>query len=191
MSPILGIYASQMSGHLWPASSYESIATTTVGAGGTSTITFSSIPQTYTHLQIRQLFRTSNTSGSNWYSRINFNGDTASNYSFHLVRGNGSTVTSSAGANQTYSVMANSGDSATLTLGWGVGVTDILDYTNTNKYKTIRSSSGYDQNGAGMVDLNSGLWRSTSAITSMVFTLQGGTFQQYSSFALYGIKGVA
>jgi hypothetical protein len=70
-------------------------------------------------------------------------------------------------------------------------VIDILDYANTNKYKTIRYLSGYDANGSGRVGLGSGSWRSTSAVTSI--TLQGleysSNYKQYSSFALYGIKG--
>jgi hypothetical protein len=78
---------------------------------------------------------------------------------------------------------------------FGAGIVDILDYANTNKYKTIRSLTGHDHNGViagihAIVNLNSGSWRSTSAINSIVIGVVSGTaFNQYSSFALYGIKG--
>jgi hypothetical protein len=68
---------------------------------------------------------------------------------------------------------------------------DILDYTNTNKYKTVRMLGGVDFNGSGEVDFMSGLWLNTSAITRIDFlpSYQSTQFQQYSSFALYGIRG--
>jgi len=72
---------------------------------------------------------------------------------------------------------------------FGVTVTDILDYKDTNKYTTIRVLTGYDTNGAGDVLLYSGNWRSTSAVTSIVLFPASGNFNQYSQFALYGIKG--
>jgi hypothetical protein len=68
-------------------------------------------------------------------------------------------------------------------------VIDILDYANTNKYKTTRLINGRDQNGSGFIWFNSGLWQNTNAITSLTFTAQNGNYAQYSSFALYGIKG--
>jgi hypothetical protein len=67
-------------------------------------------------------------------------------------------------------------------------ICDVLDYANTNKFKTLRSLTGNDRNGSGSIWLDSGLWRSTSAITSIKFTT-GTAFAQYSQFALYGIKG--
>jgi hypothetical protein len=70
---------------------------------------------------------------------------------------------------------------------FGAGIVDILDYANTNKYKTLRALAGVDFNGSGRVGLTSGLWQSTSAINAI--TLEGSSFVQYSSFALYGIKG--
>ena len=171
------------------AGDYESIATTTVGAGGTTPITFSSIPQTYKHLQIRILTRTTNTSGVNWIFPTRFNGDTGSNYTYHGLRGDGTSAVSYAGTSQTSTLTVNSGDDANSLLGWGVGVVDILDYANTNKHKTIRTLSGFEENGSGMVDLISGVWMSTSAITSISIAAGTGNFREYSSFALYGIKG--
>lgn len=68
-------------------------------------------------------------------------------------------------------------------------VVDILDYANTNKNKTIRVLAGVDNNGSGEVALNSGLWPSTSALNTIKILTTSGNLNQYSSFALYGIKG--
>jgi hypothetical protein len=74
---------------------------------------------------------------------------------------------------------------------FGVTILDILDYANTNKYKTTRNLAGVDSNDTnGKISFESGSWRSTSAVSTI--TLISGTgsdFLQYSSFALYGIKG--
>ena len=178
MSPILGIYASQISGHLWaPAGAYDSIATTTVGAGGSSTVTFSSIPSTYTHLQLRCI---TNSGGD----RLQFNGDTAANYTRHYLLGNGTAASSGASTGATYSSVIDYTNTASTFAG---SIVDILDYNNTNKFKTIRSLTGFDTNSQGEIFLFSGLWRSTAAISTI--TITGGTAAQYSSFALYGIKG--
>jgi len=165
------------------ASSYESISTVTVGAGGSATVTFSSIPATYTHLQIRGVILT----GANLASDVkcNFNGDTGNNYIIHGLYGSGSSTGSYASATPSYLSSGIQGQ----TNGPAPFLTDILDYTNTNKYTTIKSLSGYDNNSTGNIYFQSGLWRNTSAITSIVLTpYPSGTFSQYSSFALYGIK---
>jgi hypothetical protein len=70
-----------------------------------------------------------------------------------------------------------------------VNIIDVLNYTDTNIFKTTRSLQGFDRNGAGSVGFNSGNWRSTSAITSIRFFAGNNAFAQYSSLALYGIAG--
>jgi len=161
---------------------YESISTTTVSTP-VSSITFSSIPSTYTHLQIRLLAATS---VADRFFKIQFNSDTATNYSWHYLQGDGATATATAGATVAYGINGTGPNSTTY---FGAVVTDVLDYANTNKYKTIRSLSGADMNGAGgYVQLFSSNWRSTSAITSITLSPSSGNFNQYSSFALYGIK---
>jgi hypothetical protein len=171
------------------ANSYESIQTTTVGAGGASSISFTSIPATYTHLQVRVLAQNIYTSIDIDDIRIRFNSDTAANYSYHLVRGNGATAISAAGSSTTSMIAPYSTAVNTTSSIFGVSVVDILDYANTNKYKTIRALGGSDQNGAGAVGLYSGSWRSTSAVTDINMFNLNGNWKQYSSFALYGIKG--
>jgi hypothetical protein len=182
------ILGSLSSGVAASTNSYESIATTTVGSGGSANVTFSSIPSTYTHLQIRSIGRTTQSATAS-YIEIEMNSDTGSNYSFHILQGDGSSAVAGSLSSQTKTyarnfTAANAGAST-----FGAIIIDILDYANTNKYKTIRNLGGTDNNGSGTINLTSGLWMSTSAITSIKFTPESGNFAQYSQFALYGIKG--
>ena len=169
-------------------SSFESIATVTL-TSPTFGITFDNIPQTYTHLQIRAIVKSSNASAQAYWMRFN-NDSTNGNYAWHYITGNGSTVTAS--KEQPSSVIlpgeipSNSGSTMAGT------IVDILDYTNTNKYKVTRGLTGFDNNGSGSIWFASGLWLSTSAITK-IYLQDSSTsnFQTGTSFALYGIKGVA
>ena len=164
--------------------SYESIATVSVGSGGSGTITFSSIPSGYEHLQIRAI-NLGSASGTD--VRIRFNSDTGSNYRTHFIYGDGSTVAAGT-SSTTYSTIALT---SLTTSNPSAFVTDILDYTSTAKNKTVRSLMGNDSNGSGYAVLYSGLWFATpAAITQIDITPNSGNFNQYSSFALYGIKGV-
>jgi hypothetical protein len=163
---------------------YESIATIS-GAGAART--FTSIPQTYSHLQLRILLRdTSAANPSDAFIRLN--GDTGSNYVYHYLRGNGSAAQAAAATAQGFMVTGYVPGSTQLTNNYGSVIIDILDYTNTNKNTTVRSLGGYDNNGSGIVSLFSGLWLNTAAITS----IQAGAAYQsddtYTQLALYGIK---
>ena len=166
-------------------SSYESIATVLVGSGGQSTITFSSIPSTFKHLQVRGWI-TTNTDGGSPIAR--FNTDSGNNYATHWLTGNGSSASASnaTSTNGMYFGGTAAGTSATNPMPF---VIDILDYANTNKNKVTRSLSGRDSNGSGEVGLYSGLWMNTNAITTIELLSAGRTINQYSSIALYGIKG--
>jgi hypothetical protein len=171
--------------------SYESIYSTTVGSGGASSITFTSIPSTYKHLQVRGIARsTLSGAGNNIGMYMQFNSDTGSNYNWHELFGNGSGSALAYGqADSGMNVNPHSpraGDTASCFAG---NVIDILDYTNTNKNTTVRALAGNDTNGGGWMHLTSGLWRNTAAITSITLTLESSNFAEYSSFALYGIKG--
>jgi hypothetical protein len=172
--------------------SYESIATFAVGAGGSASINFTSIPQTFKHLQVRYIARNTATAYVNGGATyMQFNGDTTVNYSFHDIRGDGTSASAysqpASGGNNVMYVNGQTGSGSSNTLIYGVAIVDILDYTNTNKNKTIRVIGGQDTNGAGIIDLDSGAWYSTSAVTSI--QIINGTFAQNSHFALYGIKG--
>jgi len=164
--------------------SYESIQTVLVGSGGTSSVDFTSIPSTYKHLQIR--FITNHASNQDLYMR--FNGDTTgANYTRHYLYGTGSAAAAGANVSDGRLSIGYTSTSANI---FGGGVTDVLDYTSTNKNKTIRSLAGFDGNGSGLIVLYSGLWSKTpEAITSISIFPNSGNINQYSSFALYGIKG--
>ena len=184
--PILGILASQISGHLAAPNSYESIATVTVGSGGAASATFSSIPATYSHLQIRGIIRQS--TGGFDQALAQFNSDTGNNYARHALLGEGTTASAEATTSTnkvSFAAIAGGGQTASV---FGVTVTDILDYTNTNKYTTTRSLGGVDDNGSGYIWFSSGLWMNTAAITTITITPGGGNFVQYTQFALYGVR---
>jgi hypothetical protein len=170
-------------------SAYDSIATTTVGSGGASSITFSSIPQIYTHLQVRAFARCTFT-GAVRNILTQMNGDTGSNYYRHYLLGNGTAAfAGSDGGTVIYGGSVTGTDNLGST--FGVNVIDYLDYANTNKYKTVRYLNGHEDNSGGQAYLTSGLWNNTAAITSLTFTIEGSfNFSQYTSFALYGIKAV-
>lgn len=196
MTPIsLGIFAS--ANQSAAATSFESIATSTVGSGGSSYVEFTSIPGTYTHLQIRCLSQenqspvSSNTSFDNFVMR--FNSDSGSNYARHHLNGDGASAAAYGAASVTYAYTGISQRGGTSNLYFGATIIDILDYANTNKYKTVRALSGADLNGSGNIRLASALWQSTSAVTSIRLQSDssGWNLQQYSHFALYGIKAAA
>lgn len=189
MSPILGIWASSFRSAAGPVGAYDALATVTLSAS-TSSITFSGIPSGYKHLQIRYTAKTSR-SALNDYAKLEINGDTTtSNYRSHSLNAGGSAVYAENHAN---AIELGGFPGNTNASMFGVGIMDFLDYANVTKNKTIRSLEGYDQNsastGAAWIGLDSGLWMSTAAITSIKITPgTGPNFVQYSQFALYGIK---
>lgn len=170
----------------------EPIASTLVGSGGSSSIIFNDIPQTYKHLQIRGIGKWNTTADDISAIQWQLNGDTGANYAYHYVRGSGSAISSTGAASQTNALSSSSmpTNNASYANMFGAVVFDLLDYTNTSKYKTMRSLSGVDTNGGtyGYINFSSGLWMNTSAITSITIKLDG-SMAQYSRFSLYGIKG--
>lgn len=191
MSPILGIWASQISGRLWePQGAYDALSTVTVPAGGVASVTFAGIPQGYKHLQIRGIARdTGTTYGTGLQVALRMNSDTATNYAYHFIRGQGASVVASATATADRMYISYyPGSASSNTQTYGVSVIDILDYANTNKYKTVRSLSGDDLNGSGTVAFSSGLWQSTVAINSIILLPNDVSFAQNSQFTLYGVR---
>lgn len=183
-------YRSMLAGNTaFSPGSFESIATVSVGGGGAANVQFTSIPATYTHLQVRAFCKSNSTASNTTFANITqFNLDTGNNYARHYLEGNGVTTAVTTGSTTTsfYAGFANS-DGYTVS-NFTANVIDILDYANTNKYKTVRTLSGNDGNGVGFVFFSSGLWQNTNAITSIKLAPSGGSYPQYSHFALYGIK---
>jgi len=165
------------------------------GTGSSATITFSNIPQTYQHLQLRWISKNTGTVEGIQTISVQFNSDTAGNYITHYLRGNGSTAsaTSSSTSETNISLLAaGTTNSTSLSNTMGAGILDIHDYKSTTKNKTIRSFYGNDANIASTdfrATLASGLWINTSAITSITLTSSANNFTTSSSFALYGFKG--
>ena len=164
------------------------IAMARVGTA-TPSITFTSIPDTYKHLQIRAIGKSARSTTSSFL--ITVNGDSGSNYAWHFFWGDGGgSTTSGAEASATFIRVINFIGTATAN-NFSAEVIDVLDYGSTSKNKTFRIIGGGDSNGAGGVHLQSGVWRNnTNAITSLTFTPSDSeNFQPNSQFALYGIKG--
>jgi hypothetical protein len=172
------------------AGAYESIATFT-GNGSANSVTFSSIPQTYTSLQIR-CFGMVTLGISTSLIKLNFNSDTGSNYSYHSLIGDGSSASAEAAINQT--TIDNMGTVMGSSYAPAPTIIDIHDYTSTSRNKTVRSFTGANGNIASTsfrILLSSGLWRNTNAITSIDVALSNGSlaFTTSSVISLYGIKG--
>lgn len=182
--PILGVTASS----IFKGGSYESIASAT-GTGSSATITFSSIPSTYTHLQIRGVSELDTYASTINNITVRFNSDSGNNYAWHNVYGYNSATGASAvtTTNGMITWTALRSDSYYFKQSM---IIDILDYTSTNKNKTLRSFFGVDYNALyqGYVGLASGVWLNTAAITSI--SLVGNfNFLTTTKVALYGIKG--
>jgi hypothetical protein len=174
-----------------PPSNFENIATVTVGSGGASTVTFSSIPSTYKHLQIRGIARNTAAGTASDYILLKINSDTLSNYAFHWLYGTGSAAGADASASRSNLPIGTCWETSALASSFSAVVCDILDYSNTNKFKTTRTLGGGDTNGGSYQEVNfmSGLWRSNDAIIQIDISSSAGNLAQYSSFALYGITG--
>ena len=181
--PILGTLASSVQKI---TGSFESIATVTA-SGGEATLSFTSIPSTYTHLQIRGIGRSTFGNATNDPMNVRFNGITTSSYAYHFLYGRSSSVSADGYTPETVmqgGIFPNNGQLAN---AFGVVILDVHDYASTTKNKTLRSFSGLDVNGDGYSWMGSGLFMSTNAITSISFT--HNNWRAGTTFALYGIKG--
>jgi hypothetical protein len=161
-------------------STYTPIATTTLGSAASS-YTFSSIPSTYTDLVLIQNSIQTGTPAR--WTTIRLNGDTATNYSYTSLEGNGSTAGSYRESSQTRGAVSFAASSST---AWGQVIMNFQNYSNTTTYKTVISRGA---NAAQGTDSLVTLWRSTTAINTILITLEGSAqqFATGSTFTLYGI----
>jgi hypothetical protein len=168
---------------------YELIATEILGSD-TTTVTFSSLgtySADYKHLQLRIVGRANGGGEESFYAQ--FNADSGSNYASHRLVGNGSTVTSVANTSTTSILPILFAGNSVTTTAWSGAIVDILDAYSTTKNKTTRTLSGVS-NDAPRISLSSGLWASTSSITSITIGRSGGgNMFAGSRYSLYGIKG--
>lgn len=204
--PILGVLASAITGNLTAAvvpTRFESIATVT-GLTSGQTFSFSNIPQTFTHLQLRAISRVSlgSYSFSGYSMRVgNSSVDTGSNYSNHRIYTTGNNSVGADASSNASSLdgpfFAATGNSYANNVA--VTILDILNYKDTNKYKTMKMFTAFDNNDSGtsgpgansiaFIQYGSGAWRSTSAIDTISFSMGGSAQNSVQHFALYGIKG--
>lgn len=175
--------------------SFESIATATLSSPS-NTITFSSIPSGYSSLHLRGLLQGDTDTGSWW---VRFNGDTSlSNYASHSLEGyaysSAQSVIAQSGVGTSSGCAASNQNGG---IAWSAGtnvftaaIIDIHNYASTTQNKTVRVFSGTEQNSTiDSICLASGLWLSTSAITSLTIVMSGSrNFAVNSRFALYGVK---
>lgn len=173
------------------------IASLTLSSNGA--FLFTNIPQTFTHLQLRIFSRSVGTTSNTLIGSQLNNDYTSGNYSFgsHYLRSDGSSATGSTA--QSFLGFGSgpngagfgfvSGASSTSNV-FASHIVDLLDYTNTNKFKTWRSIGGFDSNGAGNIALSSGYWNQTTAINRINV---GNYFDPFTFVAgsrcdLYGIS---
>ena len=163
-------------------SDYELISTTVLGTTASS-VTFSSIPSDYKHLQIRMVAR-ANSAALNLFVRFN---SSTTGYAWHYLEGNGSAVNSGAGSTQSRMILGVIAQAANR---FSPSIMDILDYANTSKNTTVRQLSGADNSSNVWVGLHSGFWNNTNAITDIELTAgTSDSFVSGSRFSLYGIRG--
>jgi hypothetical protein len=161
-----------------PTQTYTPIASQTL-ASATGTVTFNSIPSTYTDLVL--VSTTKSTTGNN--TRITFNNDASALYSNTSLGGTGSSAVSRRDTGVTY--IRLDWDGYNQTTEFNVHVTNVQNYSNTTTNKTSITRSGSGPTG---VDALVGLYRSTSAISRLDVVASAGNFDTGSTFTLYGIK---
>ena len=163
--------------------SYDALATVNV-TSSVSSVTFSAIPNDYKHLQIRGV---SVGTFGNQDVLMYFNGvNTSSNYTWHELRGTGTSATSGNAINQAFMFIASNSTDTQYPTSYLI---DILDYSRTDKTKVVRTLSGKDLNGGGNASMFSGLAFTTNAVSSItIYTPGAFPLTQYSRFSLYGVK---
>lgn len=177
----MGILAASGAG---AAGAYELISSTIL-TGNSTGITFSSIPQTYKHLQLRVV---SIADGGFVNDYMRFNGVTSGVYTDHSLLGvNGSVTSNFNGINQTRINLSASGNNAG---AYGVKIIDITDYASSSKFKTIKNFAGFQYPGYPRVELHSGLYMQTTAISSLtIYNESAANYTSGTRWSLYGIKG--
>ena len=167
---------------------YKAIASTTVGSGGASSITFSSIPQTYTDLVLLMSARQDANGAASILGRFN---SSATGYSTRQLYGYGTTVgsTTAVGGGTTYADFGIQDNSGTTSNTFSNTLVYIPNYAGSNnKSYSVDSVSEDNTSINAFLILNAGLWSNTSAITSLTLTCQNGNFVQYVTAVLYGVK---
>lgn len=171
------------------ANTYTAIATTTVGSGGIGNVEFTSIPSTYTDLVVLISLRTNDTGDNSGATRMTFNNDTGSNYSFKRVLGDGSSASTGGGSGFSFIRVGNNCPASGNTASTFANVClYIPNYRSSNNKSTSEDNVGENNSTTAYIQMNAGLWSGTSAITSIKFSAESANISQYSTFTLYGIS---
>ena len=186
-------YSSLLAGNAaYVPSSYDLLETTILTSSQASvTFDVTGLGSTYQHLQIRMVARSDEAGSSNLRDlRIQANADTGSNYSAHVLRGDGAGVYSNAATSQTSvaTAMAMLPRPSNPTTQFGAAVIDVLDAFSSSKYSTFRILAGAKPDGEDQIWLGSGLWMNTAALTEIKLFANSGNFGSNSRFSLYGLK---
>jgi len=182
-------YNSLLAGNDFTFPSDYELLETVVLASDTEGLIFENISQDYKHLEIRWVAKSNSTGASTTDLLTRLNNSSISGQAYHSLTGNGSSVTSSAVSSTTLISVGEMDQNSTNTNIWSSGVISLLDYASTSKNKTVRAFTGTLSNDE-YVQLNSGLFPSTNAVTGLAFLASGSDlFLTGSRFSLYGIKG--
>jgi hypothetical protein len=168
------------------AATYEPIATTTLSSNS-STVTFSSIPQTYTDLQLICNFKSDTTASH----RLQFNSDATGNYANVILASNGSNGNAYSVASDSTGVRWASQITGVDASIPSMAIIDIFNYTNVSREKGIlvQGAGSYYTSGGGYADISTALWNSASAITTLAFKFAvSALYSTGSTFTLFGIK---
>lgn len=185
--PILGFIASSFAQN---TGAFDFIEKQTVVGSSTNIITFSTLPITYRHLQIRTMTRNNraSTNGPNWLS---FNGDTSTNYRAPYMYSNGDATSTGTGfSTSDPGIGITAAGNTASSYMFGVATVTIFDYRGST-YKSVVSVGGFNNQDTGdhLSAINNGIWLNTAAITSISFSAFTNPLIAGSVFALYGIKG--
>lgn len=167
------------------ANTYILIASNTVGSGGAATVEFTSIPSTYTDLLVKASTRGDSTAAAFTSIRLLPNGS-SSNGSTRWIRGNGSAASSDL---DTTGIYSGESDTALATASTFANIEWYIPNYAGSAYKSFSIDSVQENNATqAFAHLVAGLWSVTTAISSITLDLSAGSFVQYSTFYLYGIK---
>ena len=167
----------------------EAIATQYLEADAAS-VTFSSIPATYEHLQLRWSTRGVTTSFHSPDVYVRFNSDTGGNYSTHYMSGSATNISApvATGATSMNWGGASGSYGSSQAAAYGSLVADILDYANTNKNTTVQFPAGVINAETSVIRFGSGLWDDTSAVSQIDLLLAHDNWTRGSEFTLYGLN---
>ena len=192
---LLGVLAAQAEAAAPAGVAAYDLLETEILTGSQASVTFDSLNSTYgadyQHLQIRMVARSDDSGSSNLRDlRIQVNADTGTNYSSHVLRGDGTSVESNAASSQDSinTALAMFPRPSNPTTQYGAAIIDVLDAFETTKYTTIRMLGGAKPDGEDQIWLGSGLWQNTNALTEIKIFANVGNLTGDSRFSLYGLR---